>query len=258
MPAPRPDFSSPLFAPLRPWLACLPAAPDCDAVAALAERFPIVLPNGKCIRFVPPPEDGLSYEARLWASGAVATRPANWHDFFNALVWLSFPRAKLALSAGHARATGESGGPRGAHRDALTHFDECGIVVVSSQPDLLTLLREFRWKALFVERRADVRAAMRFFVFGHATYEALLQPYYGLAAKAILFAVDADWLALSDAAQLSAVDAMLAAELDSGRHARPRDFSPLPLLGIPGVTADSEETAYYDDVRQFRPGWRHA
>ena len=259
VPFSRPALDSPLFAPLRSWLAHLPAAaPDTDAVAALAERSPILLPNGRRIRFVPPRDDGLAYEVRLWASGEVATRPDNWHDFFNALVWLSFPRAKLALSAGHARATAAAGQPRGTHRDALTHFDECGIVVVASQPALLELLRDFRWKALFVERRAEVRRAMRFFVFGHATYEALLAPFHGLTAKAILHVVDADWLALSEAEQVAAVDALLAADLASPRYARPGAFSPLPLLGIPGVTAESEDPAYYDDVRQFRPGRRSA
>ena len=258
VPLSRPALDAPLFAPLRPWLVHVPATPDTDAVAALAERFPIVLPNGRRIRFVPPRDDGLAYEARLWASGEVATRPDNWHDFFNALVWLSFPRAKLALSAGHARATATAAQPRGAQRDALTHFDECGIVVVASQPELLELLRDFRWKTLFVERRAEVRRAMRFFVFGHATYEALLAPFHGLTAKAILHAVDAEWLALSEAEQVAAADALLAEDLASGRYSRPRDFSPLPLLGIPGVTVDSENPAYYDDVRQFRPGRRRA
>lgn len=251
VPLSRLALDSPLFSPLRPWLAQLPAVPETDAVAALTERSTIFLPNGRRIRFVPPRDDGLAYEARLWASGEVATRPDNWHDFFNALVWLSFPRAKLALSAGHARAAAAAGQPR----DALTHFDECGIVV-ASQPELLELLRDFRWKALFVERRAEVRRSMRFFVFRHATYEALLAPFHGLTAKAILHAVDAEWLAWSGAEQVAAVDALLAADLASGCYSRPRDFSPLPLLGIPGVTVDSENPAYYDDVRQFRPG-RH-
>jgi hypothetical protein len=39
-----------------------------------------------------------------------------------------------------------AGEARGTIRDALTHFDECGIVVLSSQPDLLELLRGFEWK----------------------------------------------------------------------------------------------------------------
>ena len=36
-------------------------------------------------------------------------------------------------------------------------------------------------------------------------------------------------------------------------YVRPRDFAPLPLLGMPGATPDNEFPAYYDDTRQFRP-----
>ncbi|MBN8464608.1 MAG: DUF3025 domain-containing protein, partial [Dechloromonas sp.] len=161
-----------------------------------------------------------------------------------------------AISARHVRAMTPAGAARGMERDALTHFDECGIVVLSSQPQLLDLLREFRWKALFAERRADVRRAMRFVVFGHATYERLLNPFRGLTAKAILHEVDDGWLNLSVAGQAAAVDALLAADFANGRCVRPRDLQPLPVLGIPGVTADSEVASYYDDAWQFRPGRR--
>ncbi|MGB7536643.1 MAG: DUF3025 domain-containing protein [Azonexus sp.] len=255
-------FASPLYDPLRRWLDQLPPGPDgrpdTAAVAALAERLPLLAPNGRRIRFVPPPADGLAYECRIRDKGEVETRPGNWHDFFNALVWLSFPQAKAVLSVCHARAMAPAGMARGAARDALTHFDECGIVVLSSRPELLDLLRDFKWKALFSECRADVMGAMRFIVFGHATYEGLLKPFRGLTAKAILHDVDERWLHLPTAAQLAAVDALLAADLTSGRFARPRDFQPLPLLGIPGVTPDSVDPAYYDDAWQFRPGRRRA
>ena len=255
-------FASPLYDPLRRWLELLPPGPDgkpdTAAVAALAERFPISGPHGRQIRFVPPQADGLAYECRIRDSGEVETRPGNWHDFFNALVWLTFPQAKRVLSGCHAQAMGQGGAARGATRDALTHFDECGIVVLSSQPELLDQLRDFQWKALFAGRRADVLRAMRFVVFGHATYEALLKPFRGLTAKAILHDVDESWLNLPAAAQLAAVDALLAADLSSGRFSRPRDFQPLPLLGIPGVTPASVDPAYYDDTWQFRPGRRRA
>jgi hypothetical protein len=148
------------------------------------------------------------------------------------------------------------GAVRGTVRDALTHFDECGIVVLSAKPELLGLLRNFEWKKLFAEQRAEVEQNMRFVVFGHATYESLLKPFRGLTAKAILYDVDASWLQLPLAEQLVAVDIRLAADLASGRYTRPRDFQPLPLLGIPGVTAESEDPAYYDDTWQFRPGRR--
>ncbi len=247
-------FASPLYFPLRRWLGQLPPHPDGPALAALAERHPIVTANGRRIRFVPPRSDGLAYECRIWESGEVETRPDNWHDWFNALVWLTFPRTKIAVSARHVQAMAPAGAVRGSERDALTHFDECGIAVFSAQPELLDLLRAFQWKALFVERRAEVERAMRFVVFGHATYERLLNPFRGLTAKAVLHAVDASWLGLPAEEQIAAVDAILAADLTSGRYTRPRDFQPLPLLGIPGVTPDNADPAYYDDTRQFRPG----
>lgn len=251
-------FASPLYFPLRRWLGQLPPHPDGPALAALAERHPIVTANGRRIRFVPPRSDGLAYECRIWESGEVETRPDNWHDWFNALVWLTFPRTKIAVSARHVQAMAPAGAVRGSERDALTHFDECGLLVLSTRPELLDLLRQFRWRELFVERRAAVIAEMRFVIFGHATYESLLQPFRGLTAKAILLEADAGLLARPVAELPAALDARLAAILQSGAYARPRDFQPVPLLGIPGVTPDSEEPAYYDDTWQFRPGRRAA
>ena len=251
-------FASPLFFPLRHWLVQLPARPDAEAVAALAARHPIIAGNGQRIRFVPPRRDGLAYECRIWESGEVETRPDNWHDWFNALVWLTFPQTKIAVSARHVRAMTPQGEARGSERDALTHFDECGIVVLSSRPDLLDLLRNFQWKALFVEHRLALECHMRFIVFGHAIYEALLNPFRGLTAKAVLHEVDDAWLQLPVAEQLVAVDAILAADLSSGRYTRPRDFQPLPVLGIPGVVPENADPAYYDDTWQFRPGRRRA
>ncbi len=249
-------YTSPLFDPLRAWLDRLPQAPDASAVADLAEQFPIHAANGRRIRFVPPRPDGLVYECRIWASGEVETRPDNWHDFFNALVWLSFPHTKIALSAAHMHAMQAPGATRGTPRDALTHFDECGIVVLASQPELLDLLRDFQWKQLFVERRTEVIGSMRFVIFGHATYEQMLRPFRGLTAKAVLYEVSEAWLRMGRAEQLAAVDKLLAADLIRGRYSSPRDFQPLPLLGVPGVTPDSEDPAYYDDAWQFRPGRR--
>lgn len=245
--------SGPLFEPLRHWLKQLPAAPESRELNALLARHPVLGDDGRAIRFVPPSADGLAYECRIRDHGRVETRPDNWHDFFNALIWLTFPRSKRAITAAHVAAMAPAGARRGSVRDALTHFDECGIVVLSTQPELLELLRAHCWRELFADRRRAVIDGMRFVIFGHATYERLLKPYRGLTAKAILYTVDESWLALSGEALNAAIDGRLAADLASGRYLRPRDFQPLPLLGIPGVTPDSEDPAYYDDVEQFRP-----
>lgn len=249
-------LGSPLLAHLRPWLDRLSTTPDAAAVDALAGSLDLRTASGLPLRFVPPRADGLAYEERVWSRGEVETRPDNWHDFFNALVWMAFPRAKAALNARHVREMAEVPGGRGRARDAMTHFDECGLVVVSCDPALLDLLRGFRWKELFWQRRRDVVRDMRFLVFGHATCEQLLAPFRGLTAKAVLYAVDAAWLELPAADQLAAVDERLAGELAAGHHAVPRELQPVPLLGLPGMTPDNESAAYYEDVWQFRPGRR--
>jgi len=253
-----PDLYPPLFFPIASWLSRLPGCPDAEAVARLAEAAGLCTENGRRLRFVPPQADGLGYERRIWATGEVETRPDNWHDFFNALVWLAFPRAKAALNARHLREMAATEAGRGQARDAMTHFDECGLVVVSEEPALLGLLRDFRWKDLFWERRARVAAAMGFFVFGHATYEQLLAPFRGLTAKAVLYEVAPGWLGRPLAAQLADLDQRLTADLGAGRYASPRELQPVPLLGIPGTTPDNEAAEYYDDTWQFRPGRRAA
>lgn len=252
----REGFPSPggLFAPLSPLFEQIPFAPDPGSLTFLSSTRDLRTHSGQRISFVPAPADGAAYEARIWASGEVATRPGNWHDFFNALVWFTFPLAKAALNARHAGARASQASRRGCARDAMTHFDECGAVVVSSDPTLLALVRDFQWSELFWGRRSDLGRRLHCFVFGHATYEQLLQPFRGLTAKAVLYEVTPAWLRGPLAAQVAAIDRRLAAELAAGEHLNPRAFHPLPLMGWPGVTPDSEIAAYYEDRWQFRPG----
>ena len=253
-------FPSPggLFAPLSPLLEQIPFVPDAAGLAALSRVHAVRAQSGQRLRFVRPIDDGLAYEARIWATGEVETRPGSWHDFFNALVWLTFPRSKAVLNARHAAALAVPSAGRGRERDAMTHFDECGVVVLSSDASLLDLVRGFHWRELFWTQRAELSGALRCFVFGHATYEQLLAPFRGLTAKAVLYETSEDWLRQPLSLQLTDLDRRLAGELAAGAYADPRDLHPLPLMGFPGVTADSENADYYDDTWQFRPGRRRA
>ena len=254
-PLPSP-YGALLFHPLAPWLRRLPAGPDAEAVERLAATAGLSTHSGRSLSFVAPRDDGLAYEQRIWERGEVETRRNNWHDFFNALVWLAFPRAKAALNARHVQEMASAGQGRGRARDAMTHFDECGLVVVAHNPVLLDLMRNFQWKALFWEHRDEVRKDMAFFIFGHATYEQLLAPFRGLTAKAVLREVGAGWLESPADWQLADLDGWLAAGFAAGRHGSPQELQPVPLLGIPGLTPDSETAGYYDDAWQFRPGRR--
>ena len=216
--------------------------------------------RGQPIRFVANEDaaDATHYETRIAESGEIATRK-NWHDFFNAMCWLSFPEAKSAISEMHARllsAYGESElFTRSTPRDVLTLFDEGGMIVTSSDESLLELIHRFEWKTLFVDRRADVIACMRFYLFGHSMLEKLLEPYIGVTAKAILFTVDQQFLASNHAAQMRYLDLRAAAWLmDESNLASSKNFSPLPWLGVPGWWQENESPAFYDNAQYFRSG----
>jgi hypothetical protein len=250
-----------LFAPLRRYVALCgtQGIADADRLNALAAEVRPGLTSGAGapLRFVLPAAGG-GYEAQIYERGMVPTRAGDWHDYFNALVWLRFPRTKAALNRRHyealagERAAGRAN--RSAVRDAATLFDESGAVVASADAALDDLLRAHRWGELFWARRSDVLRSMRFFVFGHALYDKLRAPYVGLCAKLVFVEVDAAFFGLAEEAQLEWLDAELAARWsDPARYVTPAALANLPVLGIPGVTPDSECAAYYEDARQFRP-----
>jgi hypothetical protein len=146
------------------------------------------------------------------------------------------------------------GAPRSTRRDAATQFDESGMIVLGADPTPLELLRSRCWADLFWRRRSDVRSRMRFYVFGHGLYDALRAPFFGLCARAALVEVEADLLDAPLATQLARADAIMADRFGEQRwYPRAKAFAPVPVLGIPGVCAQSECLAYYQNERQFRP-----
>lgn len=248
----------PLLWPLRDAAAAAKGAdwPSRAAMQYALDAAGTRTASGLPLRLVAPMPDGLSYEQRLYCRGELEFRERSWHDLFNVLVWLGFPLAKAALNARHHAAPAVSQG-RGPVRDALTLFDESGLIVLSADARLLEMVRGFDWKSLFWTHRAQVIDGMRCLPFGHALCEKALSPYKGMTGHSLLFDVDRDFLGLSAAAQLRAVDARVAAHLaDPAAMLDTRELAPLPLLGIPGWCADNGQEDYYDDRRHFRPGRR--
>jgi hypothetical protein len=140
----------------------------------------------------------------------------------------------------------------------LTLFDEGGLALVTADAALGELLAGFRWRTLFVERRADVRRDARFLGCGHALHEKLLAPFRGLTAKVLVVPVEAAALQAGGDALQRRVDLALAARLaDPATLASTRSLAPLPVQGIPGWWAANEDPAFYDDAGQFRPGRRN-
>ncbi|MGI9046951.1 MAG: DUF3025 domain-containing protein [Burkholderiales bacterium] len=253
---------SPMFAPLAKFAGLLPGErwPRVEQLSELAARRAITVRSGEPLRFVAQDASaGLAYEARVFAHGEVQTRAENWHDLFNALVWLAFPGIKAALNARHhdelQACAGDGPGNRGPIRDALTLFDESGVIIACANPGLARLLREFRWKELFWARRAETIAGMRFFVFGHALYEKALAPYPGMTGHAVMLDFDHCFMQLAMTAQRAVLDARLGDYFSSGALDK-RAFLPLPVLGVPGWADENAHETYYDNGACFRPGRR--
>ncbi len=200
------------------------------------------------------------YELFIKQTGTVPTRD-NWHDLFNALVWLTFPRAKAALNSAHISHI-EAGGAaalkvRSPARDALTLFDESGIIVLSDKRALLANIPAFNWHNLFWCERAAIAQHMLFVPFGHALMEKMLDPYLGLVAKVMLVEVESDFFTLPHHAQCAWCDAELAQLVaTSDIFSAPSRLLPLPFLGVPGWDVRNEDEAFYTNVNYFRAGSR--
>lgn len=240
-----------LFEPFADWLTRWPALPRVAELDAFADE--IGRPqsaSGAAIHFVA--EDAANYEKSIFDTGRVPTREGSWHDFFNALVWLRFPKTKAALNHRHVRHLREDA-PRGPLRDAATQFDECGVVVLSLDRQVNALLDAQAWVEALWDRRAALRGT-RFLVFGHASLDVLREPHFGLCGKALYLDAPASLAAAPLASWIAFADDTLAVRFkNDGFCASPRALAPLPLLGVPGVTAANECRDYYLDTRQFRP-----
>jgi hypothetical protein len=254
-------LAGPIFAPLAPALARLPADRWPTHAELTEAAAGVKTARGKALRFVRPREknerERRYYEQHIAETGEVETRPENWHDLFNALAWITYPLAKARINAQHAAILGEGGEAearrRSPERDALTLFDEGGVVVASASPALLRLVVDFEWKELFWNRRAELEEKARFYVFGHACFEQALAPYLGMVAKTVFVPVSEFFFMLAPESQLEEVDKLVANHFASrARFASPKAMAPMPVLGVPGWHFDAQDEAFYDDARHFR------
>ncbi len=232
----------------RPWLAGWDGAGR-PVHARWMQGAPLhealVAQGASPVRFVPQsvPPDGMAYEQFVFQTRTCPVREG-LHDFFNGLVWLRFPLAKVRLNelqAAEITARGTSG-PRGPVRDAITVFDENGALLDAPQP-LWDALVAREWRRLFVDLR-PLWAQARLLLFGHALLEQLVHPRKGLTAHV--------WRAQCAMNSGANPDGWLAAQLTPGALAA-KPFTPLPVLGIPGWWPENLNFSFYDDSLVFRP-----
>ncbi len=237
-------FRHPLFAGYGDHQALLTTAgwPGIDALnAALplaGRRF--VAQDGPLLA------DGLHYETRIATHGLIATRTENWHDLFNALVWARHPAIKSALNARqclHIAAMGPQ--QRNRAQQALTQFDECGVIVRVADPALLPLWDGHRWTELFggqAPRWQDGGIAIAA-VIGHALMEQALVPGRLLVGRCVVVRGGDD----------AACVARVAGAIRSGEILRdPLELRPLPLAGVPDWHP-AQDGAFYANADYFRP-----
>lgn len=193
------------------------------------------------------------YEQHVARLAAVPTRPRNWHDFFNMVVWAHFPKLRWALNALHVDPNIGPVDPRNGRAPAqnvAATFDESGVLVVSTSRSLLEDLRALRFKRVFWDRREELAATTIFWVVGHGSLESLLTPHPGLAAKGLLLSVpelpSPDGL---DALRFE-IDELAARRIRSWPGARVV-LDPVPLLGVPGYW-ENDFADFYDDAQHFR------
>ena len=192
--------------------------------------------------------DGLHYEQRIAERGEIATRERNWHDLFNAMIWLRHPALKRALNARQMAEIAHMGPKqRSRAQYALTHFDEAGVIVALRDPALLALWDAHDWHGLFWRERDAWRdGRIHVELFGHALLEHALTPGKLLVGKALVVADPA-------VSTAEAIDACVWAISAGEVLCDPLELRPLPLVGVPGWHADNEREAFIGEVACFQP-----
>jgi hypothetical protein len=200
--------------------------------------------------------DGAAYEAFIGATGGVPTRD-NLHDFFNGLVWLSFPRIKVQLNALQAAqiALDGVGKSRGPARDGATIFDENAALLVvrdcTAGHMLTEALRGHQWHAAFVGQRASFGPDAQVWLFGHALMEKLVAPRKAITAHTRVVVAGDDFFTLNHDARRTWLDVTVAGEL-ANHGLSTAGFTPMQVLGVPGWWPGQDDD-FYNDATVFRP-----
>lgn len=255
------DWSQPWLDAVRPAYEGLGGdLEDCisAALSRAASALALVNASGQPLRFVGQGElpEGRAYEEFIGASGCVPTRE-NLHDFFNGLVWLTFPRIKRELNALQAAqiALAGVGKSRGPARDAATIFDEnAALLIVQDDAEgeqLVAALRAHQWSDALYARRGQFGARAQVWLFGHALMEKLVAPRKAITAHTRVVQAPAGFFTQAHAEQRAWIDRSVASSLAAEGLAK-SCLTPLPVLGVPGWW-HGQDAAFYEDTSVFRP-----
>lgn len=189
------------------------------------------------------------YEQEISVQRQIPTRLKNWHDFFNNLTWLCWPRLKWALVTRSIQEKTTSG--RNHRQNLLAHFDECGLVICADEPHIFSLIQNFQWQRLFRQTPALLKHCLPVLI-GHGLMEKLLNPFIGITAKVIFLKVSSDFFAWETSSQMQLIDEKLAQYiLGEDLALSPQALCPFPLLGWPNWYPKQDEI-FFNNKNYFR------
>lgn len=261
------DWSRPWYDTVREAAGATDAHDVIGSFSARAAVLGLVNHAGLPVRFVPQAAlpEGAAYEEHIGATGCVPTRD-NLHDYFNGLVWLTFPLIKRELNALQAAQIARDGVKpvRGPARDAATIFDENAALLIVADDDagtaLADALRGHQWRDAFVERAPMFGRTAQVWLFGHALMEKLMAPYKAITAHTRIVRAPAAYFTWPRAEQQAWIDAHVARQLREEGLSK-TGFTPLPVLGIPGWWEGQDDvfmtTPPCSARRGTRPPWRN-
>ncbi|MEP7050900.1 MAG: DUF3025 domain-containing protein [Pseudomonadota bacterium] len=245
----QPPFA--VFEPaVRERLAAFAHFPEPQQLRALGHGIPTALPpwfdfalqNDAAL------ESAGGFDAQIARTAQIPTRAGSFHDLLGALMWLHFPALKTAIHRLQLACAGSARGPR---ENAATHFDESGILLVSSDDRVFRAVADLQWRELFWDQRVRLSESTRFLAFGHGLLDAFRAPHPRLMGKALCVRVSPAQLSSGASALRMLLDDELGRRLpaflvDPGR------LLALPVLGVPGW-ANPQTAEFYDDAQYFRP-----
>ena len=240
---------------VRTRLAALSRFPEPHELRALASGIPNAL--APWFEFAPQEQAELDaaggYDGSIAHSSRIPTRLGSYHDLLGALIWLHFPACKTAIHRAQLAAQPLLRGPR---ENAVTLFDESGVLVLGRDPRLFERLAELNWVDAFFTRRAELLQSTRFIGFGHGLLDALRAPHPRLMGKALFVHVGAEPWSLGPSELRVWLDGALAPGLASFLS-EPSRLAPLPVLGVPGWAAE-QTLPFYQDTSYFQTARRRS
>ena len=170
------------------------------------------------------------------------------------MIRVLFPQTKKLLNLLHIEEIkNQPDSMRTKARDAITHLDESGIIIVSSQTSLLEGLKQHQWLEIFYQQSDLWSKQISAYIFGHGIYEKALHPFIGFTGKMYAIQVEQAFFDLDKRQQYKQLDQLLAEDIkQSNALKNNQKLSPLPVLGIPGWYEQNKQKSFYLNEEYFR------